>query len=67
MSFRQDLIWRLEGLGFAGFIGFMRLLGVERASALGGWLLRTLGPRRARSQAPKFDAVSTGRARIRPE
>ena len=44
-SFRQDLIWRLEGLGFAGFIGFMRLLGVERASALGGWLLRTLGPR----------------------
>ncbi len=41
----QDLIWRLEGLGFAGFVGFMRLLGVERASALGGWLLRTLGPR----------------------
>lgn len=45
MSFRQDLIWRLEGVGFAGFVGFMRLLGVERASALGGWLLRTLGPR----------------------
>ena len=45
VSFRQDLIWRLEGVAFAGFIGFMRLLGVERASALGGWLLRTLGPR----------------------
>lgn len=45
VSFRQDLIWRLEGLGFAGFVGFMRLLGVERASALGGWLLRTLGPK----------------------
>lgn len=45
MSLRQDLIWRLEGLGFAGFVGFMRLLGVERASALGGWLLRTLGPK----------------------
>lgn len=44
-SFRQDLIWRLEAAGFAAFIGFMRLLGVERASALGGWLLRTLGPR----------------------
>ena len=44
-SLRQDLIWRLEALGFAGFIGFMRLLGVERASALGGWLLRTLGPK----------------------
>jgi KDO2-lipid IV(A) lauroyltransferase len=42
---RQDLIWRLEGVGFAGFVGFMRLLGVERASGLGGWLLRTLGPR----------------------
>lgn len=45
MSLRQDLIWRLEAVGFAGFIGFMRLLGVERASALGGWLLRTLGPK----------------------
>ena len=42
---RQDLIWRLEGVAFAGFIGLMRLLGVERASALGGWLLRRLGPR----------------------
>ncbi len=42
---RQHLIWRLESVGFAGFIGLMRLLGVERASALGGWLLRTLGPR----------------------
>ncbi|MDI6625824.1 MAG: lipid A biosynthesis acyltransferase [Brevundimonas sp.] len=42
---RQDLIWRLQAAGFAGFIGFMRLLGVERASALGGWLLRTLGPK----------------------
>ncbi len=42
---RQDLIWRLEAVGFAGFIGFMRLLGVERASGLGGWLLRTLGPK----------------------
>ena len=41
---RQDLIWRLEGLGFAGFVGLMRLLGGERASGLGGWLLRTLGP-----------------------
>jgi KDO2-lipid IV(A) lauroyltransferase len=42
---RQDLLWRLESVAFAGFIGFMRLLGVEQASALGGWLLRTLGPR----------------------
>jgi len=42
---RQDLIWRLEGVAFAGFVGLMRLLGVERASALGGWLLRTIGPK----------------------
>ncbi len=42
---RQDLIWRLEAFGFAAFIGLMRILGVERASGLGGWLLRTLGPR----------------------
>lgn len=45
MSLRQDLVWRLQAVGFAGFIGLMRLLGVERASALGGWLLKTLGPR----------------------
>jgi KDO2-lipid IV(A) lauroyltransferase len=45
VGFGQDLIWRLEAAGFAGFIGLMRLLGVERASGLGGWLLRTLGPK----------------------
>ena len=44
-SFRQDLIWRLEAAGFAAFIGLMRMLGVERASGLGGWLLRSLGPK----------------------
>lgn len=32
-------------MGFATFIGLMRLLGVQRASGLGGWLLRTLGPK----------------------
>lgn len=42
---RQDLTWRLEAVGFAAFIGLMRLLGVQRASGLGGWLLRTLGPK----------------------
>ena len=41
---RQDLIWRLEAAAFAGFIGLMRLIGLEAASNLGGWLLRTLGP-----------------------
>ena len=45
MSFRQDLIWRLEAAAFAGFIGLMRVIGLEAASNFGGWLLRTLGPR----------------------
>jgi len=44
-SLKQRLIWRLESSAFAGFVGLMRLLGLERASAFGGWLLRTLGPR----------------------
>ena len=44
-SIRQDLTWRLEAAGFAGFIGLMRLLGLERASAMGGRLLRWLGPK----------------------
>ncbi len=29
---------------FAGFIGLMRLIGLEAASNFGGWALRTLGP-----------------------
>jgi len=45
VSLGQDLAWRAQAVGFAGFIGLMRLLGVERASNLGGWLLKTLGPR----------------------
>lgn len=44
MSLGQDLSWRLEAVAFAGFVGLMRLLGVDRASNLGGWLLKTLGP-----------------------
>nr|WP_314525249.1 lipid A biosynthesis acyltransferase [uncultured Brevundimonas sp.] len=41
---RQDLIWRLEAAAYRSLVGFLRLLGVERASALGGGLLRLLGP-----------------------
>ena len=41
---RQDLIWRMEAALFAGFIGLMRLIGLEAASNFGGWVLRTLGP-----------------------
>jgi KDO2-lipid IV(A) lauroyltransferase len=40
----QDLLWRAEALGFDLFIGVVRLLGVEGASAFGGWLGRTVGP-----------------------
>ena len=40
----QDIVWRLEALGFDIFTAAMRMLGLERASAFGGWLLRTLGP-----------------------
>jgi KDO2-lipid IV(A) lauroyltransferase len=41
----QDLSWRLEAVAFAGLTVLLRALGVERASAFGGWLLRTLGPK----------------------
>ena len=43
-DWKQDFAWRLEAFGFQALFGFLRLLGVERASGLGGWLLRTLGP-----------------------
>jgi Kdo2-lipid IVA lauroyltransferase/acyltransferase len=43
-AWKQDFAWRLEAFGFQALFGFLRLLGVERASGLGGWLLRTLGP-----------------------
>ena len=43
-EWKQDFAWRLEAFGFQALFGFLRLLGVERASGLGGWLLRTLGP-----------------------
>lgn len=44
VPFLQDLNWRLEAAAFQGLFGFLRLLGVERASGFGGKLLRTLGP-----------------------
>jgi KDO2-lipid IV(A) lauroyltransferase len=40
----QDLLWRAEALGFDLFIGVVRLIGVDAASAFGGWLGRTAGP-----------------------
>lgn len=43
-NLRQDLIWRLEAAAFQALFGFLRLIGVEAASAFGGGLLRALGP-----------------------
>jgi KDO2-lipid IV(A) lauroyltransferase len=43
-SLGQDLAWRLEALGYDLFIGLVRLLGVDAASAFGGWLLKRVGP-----------------------
>jgi KDO2-lipid IV(A) lauroyltransferase len=40
----QDLLWRLEALGFDLFGGMMRLLPLDSASDFGAWLLRWLGP-----------------------
>ena len=45
MSFRRDFTWRLEAVAFSALFALLHLLGVERASGLGGWLLRALGPR----------------------
>ncbi len=43
-SLAQDLAWRLEAAGYDLFIGLVRLLGVDAASAFGGWLLKRIGP-----------------------
>lgn len=43
-SFAQDLVWRLEALGFDLLGLVFRLMPVDTASWLGGALLRRLGP-----------------------
>jgi KDO2-lipid IV(A) lauroyltransferase len=43
-SLVQDLAWRLEAAGYDLFIGLVRMLGVDAASAFGGWLLKAVGP-----------------------
>jgi KDO2-lipid IV(A) lauroyltransferase len=44
-TFAERALWRLEAMGFDILAGALRLLPVDAASAFGGWLLRTLGPR----------------------
>ena len=43
-SFGQKLAWRLEAVGYDAVKGLLRLLPVDAASALGGWILSRLGP-----------------------
>ncbi|MDI7774482.1 lysophospholipid acyltransferase family protein [Asticcacaulis sp. EMRT-3] len=44
VSFWQNIAWRLEAAAYDAFVGFMRLLPLDFASDVGGWLLRVLGP-----------------------
>jgi KDO2-lipid IV(A) lauroyltransferase len=44
VSFSQRLAWRLEAVGFDLFSALFRALPIDAASALGGWLLRQVGP-----------------------
>jgi KDO2-lipid IV(A) lauroyltransferase len=44
VSFGQDLVWRLEAVGFDLFTFLFRLLPVDAASWLGGALFRLFGP-----------------------
>lgn len=73
VPFLQDLNWRLEAAAFQGLFGFLRLLGVERASGFGGKLLRTLGPltgthrtvtRNLRIAFPDMDAAERDRLAV---
>jgi len=43
-SFAQDLLWRLEAAAYVTVFALLRLLDIETASALGGWLALKLGP-----------------------
>lgn len=43
-SFGQRLAWRIEAIGYDLFVGTLRLLGVDAASAFGGWFFGLVGP-----------------------
>ena len=42
MPFAQMLRYRAEAVAFFAFIGFFRLFGLDRASAMGGWIGRNI-------------------------
>ena len=43
-SFGQRLAWQIEAIGYDLFVGTLRLLGVDAASAFGGWVFSRVGP-----------------------
>jgi len=43
-AFAQDLMWRMEALGFDALSGLARLFPIDAVSDFGAWLFRTLGP-----------------------
>ena len=45
MANKRDILWRLEAYALRLVMGFFRLLPVDWASTLGGWLARRVGPR----------------------
>lgn len=47
--------YRLEAAAAWLFLGLLRRLGLDRASALGGWLARTLGPRLGASKKTRHN------------
>ena len=40
----QDILWRLEAAAYVVVFALLRLMDIETASALGGWLALRLGP-----------------------
>ena len=56
----SDLAWRLEAIGYDLFIGLVRLMGVDAASAFGGWLLQEGRPaqRRPQGRPPQSQALA---------
>ena len=43
-TFAQDILWRLEAAAYVVVFALLRLMDIETASALGGWLALRLGP-----------------------
>src|SRR5579884_905732 len=52
LNFSRRLRYRIEAAGFFAVIGFFRLFGIDRASAIGGWIGRNLVGRTYLSRRP---------------